>query len=53
MDYSYGSLKFDIPRITLQILLQQAFLISEVAKMLIISERTVYRIMAHIKSQQI
>ena len=46
MDYSYGSLKFDILRITLQNLLQQGFLISEVAKMLIISERTVYRIMA-------
>ena len=42
MDYSYGSLKFDIPQVTLQNLLEQGF-ISEIAKLLVVSERTVYR----------
>ena len=45
MDYSYGSLKFDIPQVTLQNLLEQGF-ISEIAKLLVVSERTVYRRMA-------
>ena len=45
MDYSYGSLKFDIPQITLQNLLEQGF-ISEIAKLLVVSERTVDRRMA-------
>ena len=31
-DYSYGSLKFDIPEVTLQNLLEQGFMISEIAK---------------------
>ena len=46
MNYSYGSLKFDIPLVTLQNLAEQGFMISEVAKMLVISERPFYRIMA-------
>ena len=46
MDYSYGLLKFHIPLVTLQNLPEQGFMISEVAKMLVISERPFYRIMA-------
>ena len=46
MDYSYMTLKFDIPRVTLQNLLELGFMISGIVKMLVISERNVYRIMA-------
>ena len=42
----YGSLKFDISQVTFQNLLGQKFIISEIAKMQIVSERTVYRRMA-------
>ena len=45
-DYSYGSLKFDIPEVTLQNLLEQGFMLSEIAKMLVVSECNVYRRMA-------
>ena len=46
-DYSYGPLKFDIPEVTLQNLLEQGFMISEIAKMLlVVSECNVYRRMA-------
>ena len=45
-DYSYGSFKFDIPEVTLQNLLEQGFMISEIAKMLVVSECNVYRRMA-------
>ena len=45
MDYSYGTLKSDIPRVTSQNLLEQGFMILGIAEVLVISERNVYRIM--------
>ena len=46
MDNNYGSLKFYIPQIPLEILLEQGFMISEIANILAVSERTFYRRMA-------
>ncbi|CAC5385149.1 unnamed protein product [Mytilus coruscus] len=42
-----GATKFDIDKLTLDNLLDCGFQISEIAKLLLVSERTIYRRMAH------